>query len=114
MFSTGKVRVAWGMASQRPGGLPESGAGSSAADAASAKGVRWDLSDLFAGPDDPRIQASLTSLDADAQAFAAHYRGTISVPGGPGPQHLLEGIVALEDLYERQWRVSGYAHLRYD
>ena len=114
MFSTGKVRVAWGMASQRPGGLPESGAGSLAADAASAKGVRWDLSDLFAGPDDPRIQASLTSLDADAQAFAAHYRGTISVPGGPGPQHLLEGIVALEDLYERQWRVSGYAHLRYD
>ena len=114
MFSTREFPIAWKKAAQHSGGLAATDAGSSAASTASANGVRWDLSDLFAGPDDPKIQASLTALDADAEAFAVRYRGTISVPGGPSPHHLLEGIVALEDLYERQWRVSGYAHLRYD
>ncbi|NBT96177.1 MAG: hypothetical protein EBT47_14535, partial [Chloroflexi bacterium] len=111
MFITRENPIAWKAAAQHSGGLAATDAGSSAAGTASANGVRWDLSDLFAGPDDPKIQASLTALDGDAEAFAVRYRGTISVPGGPSPHHLLEGIVALEDLYERQWRVSGYAHL---
>lgn len=79
-----------------------------------AIGVVWDLSDLFSGPDDPRIAAELDAIDRDAELFAARYRGTIDVAGGPTPEWLRAGIEALEDLSERQWRISGYAHLNYD
>src|SRR5919199_4913330 len=81
---------------------------------AEAKGVTWDLSDLFAGVDDPRIDQALDQARAAAEAFAATYRGTINVPGGPDPDTLLAGITALEDLYERVSRIGGFAHLLYD
>ncbi len=79
-----------------------------------ATGVRWDLSELFAGVDDPRIQETLQQCKADAEAFAHRYRGTINVPGGPEATLLLEGVQALEDLHERAGRVAAYAHLVYD
>ncbi len=84
-----------------------------AAPSSSAAGVVWDLSDLFAGPDDPQIGESLDTLRHDAEAFAAQYRGTINVPGGPAPEHLLAGLTRQEDLYERIIRVSSFASLRY-
>ena len=79
-----------------------------------ASGVKWDLSDLFSGPDDPRIDEELASIDREAEAFAARFRSTIDVPGGPRAQWLRDGVAALEALHERQWRVGGYAHLNYD
>ncbi len=39
--------------------------------------VRWDLSTLFSGPDDPKITASWARLREQADAFAAKYRGQI-------------------------------------
>src|SRR5438045_1136103 len=84
-----------------------------AAPASSAEGVVWDLSDLFAGPDDPRIDKALDALDADAGAFAATFRGTINVPGGPAPEHLLGGLTRYEDLYDRLSRAGSFASLRY-
>ena len=32
---------------------------------------RWDLSDLYVGRDDPRLEADLTAALGDAKAFAA-------------------------------------------
>jgi oligoendopeptidase F len=81
---------------------------------AAAEGVRWDLSDLFAGADDPRLWETLDAVQADAEAFAARYRGTVAIPGGPDATHLLAGLQAYEDLYERSGRVGAYAHLLYD
>jgi oligoendopeptidase F len=81
---------------------------------AAATGVRWDLSDLFAGADDPRLWEYLDAIIADAEAFAARYRGVIAVPGGPDATLLLAGLQAYEGLYERSGRVGGYAHLLYD
>ncbi|MBI3974137.1 MAG: M3 family oligoendopeptidase [Chloroflexi bacterium] len=81
---------------------------------AEATGVTWDLSDLFAGVDDPKIQETLNRCQADAEAFAQRYRGKIAVPGGPEPAVLLAGVRELEDMYERIGRVASYAHLVYD
>ena len=79
-----------------------------------AVGVAWDLSDLFAGADDPKINETLDQAKTEAEAFASRYRGAINVPGGPAPELLLEALQAYEDLQERTGRVSAYAHLLYD
>src|SRR5512138_1432843 len=79
----------------------------------SAVGVVWDLGDLFASPDDPRIDEVLRQCKADAEAFAATYRGTIAVPGGPAPEHLLAALRRLEDIFERVGRADAYAGLLY-
>lgn len=42
--------------------------------------IRWDLSALFNGPADPRIEASWISANSRADAFSANYRGKIEAP----------------------------------
>ena len=79
----------------------------------SAVGVRWDLSDLFASHDDPRIQDTLADCRARAQAFAQRYRGTINIAGGPEPQHMQGAIRELEELQEALGRVGAFAGLTY-
>jgi oligoendopeptidase F len=79
-----------------------------------AAGVRWDLSDLFAGADDPRITETLDRAKTDAEAFAGRYRGTIDVDGGPSAALLLQALREIEDIHERAGRVASYAHLLYD
>src|SRR5574341_229399 len=79
-----------------------------------AVGVQWDLSDLFAGPDDPRLWQALDTAQADATAFAARYRGTINVPDGPPPDLLLAALQTFEDLHERSGRIGSYVHLLFD
>lgn len=44
---------------------------------AQAVGVRWDLSDLYSGPDDPRLRADMASVLERARAFESKYRGRI-------------------------------------
>ena len=40
----------------------------------SAEGIRWDLNDLFAAHNDPRIEATLTECYARAEAFEKRFR----------------------------------------
>lgn len=79
----------------------------------SAVGVRWDLGDLFASHDDPRIQHTLEECRARSEAFARRYRGTINVSGGPQPEHLLGAIRELEEMQEALGRVGAFAGLLY-
>jgi oligoendopeptidase F len=79
----------------------------------SATGVRWDLGDLFASHDDPRIESTLVDCHKRAEAFAGRYRGTIAVAGGPGPEHLLAAIQELEGLGGDLKRVAAFADLLY-
>ena len=79
----------------------------------SAAGVRWDLSDLFAGPDDPALAAALDRVTRDADDFAAAYRGTINVVGGPSVEHLLAALRHLERVYDAQGRLGSYASLAF-
>jgi oligoendopeptidase F len=79
--------------------------------AGSAAGVTWDLSDLYAGPDEPRIAADLDAAHDRARAFEAHYRSRISTPGGPPAPLLLEAVRELESLSEQMDRSAVYAGL---
>jgi oligoendopeptidase F len=79
----------------------------------SARGVRWDLGDLFNGPDDSRIEQILSASLERAQLFAQQYRGTLAVPGGPPPERLLAAVRELEGLEADLRRVGVYADLLY-
>jgi len=79
----------------------------------SATGVTWDLGDLFASHDDPRIEEELARCRQRAEDFGARFRGTIDVPGGPPAPHLLAGLRELEAISEAMGRVGSYAMLLY-
>ena len=40
----------------------------------SAEGIRWDLSDLYAAHDDPRIDLTIKDCHARAERFADRFR----------------------------------------
>ena len=46
--------------------------------ATGAEKVRWDLTDLFKGPDDPGIEVSLARELERAESFEARYRGKVA------------------------------------
>ena len=43
-----------------------------------AEEIVWDLSDLYAGMDDPQLNADLDACDAEADALGQAYRGRIA------------------------------------
>jgi oligoendopeptidase F len=77
----------------------------------SARGVAWDLGDLYRGPDDPRLTEDLDTALKRAQAFESAYRGRIEKPDGPDPTALLAALTELESLYEQMDKPAVYAHL---
>jgi oligoendopeptidase F len=74
----------------------------------SSNAVRWDLSDLYAGPDDAQIDADLDRALADALAFEAEYRGKLATIGA---HDLAAAVEALERLNEPVARAGVYAGL---
>ena len=74
--------------------------------------VAWDLSDLFAGPDDPKIDETLHTAKEWAAAFAQTYQGRINSLDLTAARLL----AAIED-YEALWQEAGkpgtYARLRF-
>jgi oligoendopeptidase F len=73
-----------------------------------AAGVRWDLSHLYAEPDDARIDADLDGALAEARAFAERYRGRL---GELAAAELARAVNALETLHERVARAAAFSHL---
>jgi oligoendopeptidase F len=73
-----------------------------------AAGIRWDLSDLYAGPHDGALEADLEcSLEA-ARAFERSYRGKVAALPAEG---LAQAVDALERLNEPLSRALSYAGL---
>ncbi len=81
------------------------------APASSADGVAWDLGDLYAGVDDPRIDQDLQTALQRAKAFETAYRGKINVPGGPAADLLAAAMHELEELSEQRDKPLIYASL---
>jgi oligoendopeptidase F len=77
----------------------------------SAIGVAWDLSDLFASHDDPRIMQTLEECEEEAKSFAETYRTTINVSGGPDAAHLRTALERMEELQDALSRPNVYAML---
>ena len=74
---------------------------------------KWDLGELFDSTNDPRIEAQIEQVLQLARAFEQTYRGTIQVNGGPTPEHLRDGLEALEEIDREASRVSAFAHLAF-
>jgi oligoendopeptidase F len=73
-----------------------------------ARGVCWDLSDLYAGPDDPRLERDLDTGSEAARRFAAAYRGRVaSLPAAA----LAGALDEYEALQEPVARAGAYAGL---
>lgn len=73
-----------------------------------AEAITWDLSDLYAGIDDPAIERDLDRSDAEADALDAQYRGCIA---GLSAAELAAMLAAYETLLERAYKVGSFAQL---
>lgn len=75
-----------------------------------AEEIRWDLSDLYTGPDDPALTRDLDDALAAAEAFAARYRGNVAALDAPG---LAAACAEREAVHTSLRRASAYAQLRF-
>ena len=73
-----------------------------------AAGVCWDLSDLYAGRDDPALEADLDRALAEARGFAERTRGRIARLDAAT---LARAVDAYESLQEPLVRAAAYAQL---
>ncbi len=79
---------------------------------ASAQGIRWDLTDLYATVDDPAIDANLSTLESRARAFESTYRGAIA-ESRLDADGLLQAIRELEDISEGIGILVSFADLTF-
>ncbi|KPV41024.1 oligoendopeptidase F [Thiohalorhabdus denitrificans] len=70
--------------------------------------VRWDLSDLYSGPEDPALQQDLDAADAAAGAFRERYHGRVA---DLEPAELAKAVTDLEALEQRLARPAVYIQL---
>jgi oligoendopeptidase F len=77
----------------------------------SAAGVSWDLSDLYSGPNDPRLTEDLQAARRQAEEFEQAYRGRIAVLKADDAVFLTAAVRQLEELSERMDRPLVYAML---
>jgi oligoendopeptidase F len=77
--------------------------------ATGAEAIEWNLSDLYDGPGDPRIESELDEALAASQAFRERYRGKL---GELSAAELNEAVAELERIKSSSTRVETYARLR--
>jgi oligoendopeptidase F len=75
-----------------------------------AEEAAWDLSDLYAGPDDPALNADLDAADTEAGALDAAYRGLVAGLSAPGLAALLGRYEALR---EQAAKAAAFAALNW-
>lgn len=73
-----------------------------------AEDIGWDLSDLYASPDDPAIDRDIEQITQRADAFGVAYRGKVT---SLDPEELYEAIRAYEVIDEESSKLAYYAHL---
>ncbi len=74
----------------------------------------WDLGDLYAGIDDPRVVSDLDQADAESRAFEETYKGKLSALAeslqGPALAQAVKRYEALDDLIGRIISYAGLIH----
>ncbi len=75
-----------------------------------AEDIAWNLGDLYAGMDDPQLDADLDACDAEAAAFSAEYRGRVA---GLSAAELASLITRYEALGDRAGRIGAFAGLNW-
>jgi len=76
----------------------------------SAKGVRWDLSSLYLGPDDLRLDADFQKVLADTQAFALRWKGRVA---SLSPAQVADLLEEHERVSTDLWKVGSWTSLAY-
>ena len=72
--------------------------------------VRWDLSDLFTGIDDPRIDSTLAACEERVRKFEADYKGKIDTPDLTAST-LLSAIKEYEEIEQLSAKPISFAAL---
>jgi oligoendopeptidase F len=75
-----------------------------------AEDVAWDLTDVYAGPDDPALDADLEDARVSAAAFRNRYAGKVGELDADG---LLEATAELERIDGTVVRAKAYAYLHF-
>ena len=75
-----------------------------------AESVAWDLTDLYAGVDDPAIACDLEDAEARAEALAEKYRGRVAKLDA---RELRDMIAAYESIAEQATRAAVFAFLHW-
>jgi oligoendopeptidase F len=75
-----------------------------------AEDVAWDLSDVYAGPDDPALEVDLADARTSAAAFRERYAGRLAELDAAG---LAEAVAELEDIDGIVVRARAYAYLHF-
>lgn len=78
----------------------------------SASVPSWDLTDLYAAVDDPKLNGHMAAVLQQSAEFEARYKGTIAV-AGLSAAHLLAALRAYESLLAAQYKPQSYARLHY-
>src|SRR5439155_5307190 len=73
-----------------------------------AETVRWNLSDLFASPDDPKIEATLAREMQRAKDFEARYKGKVATLE---PKAFAAMMRELEDYEKAAAKPEVYAYM---
>ncbi|MCB9497332.1 MAG: M3 family oligoendopeptidase [Fibrobacteria bacterium] len=76
----------------------------------SAKGVRWDLSSLYTGPDDPVLDGDFKAAEAAVDRFTANWKGKTTHLDPEQAGRMLEEF---ESATEIQWRIGSWTSLAY-
>lgn len=75
-----------------------------------AEDVAWDLSDLYAGIDDPRLDEDVAAAEARADAFRERYHGHVAELDAQG---LAEALDTFEEIESALTRALYFAHLTF-
>ncbi|MCS6860448.1 MAG: M3 family oligoendopeptidase [Abditibacteriales bacterium] len=74
--------------------------------------VTWDLSDLYAGVDDPKIESDVASVKKRAEEFESKYRGRIAVSDLTAAT-LRDALDEYEALLRDEQKPSAFAYLHF-
>jgi oligoendopeptidase F len=77
-----------------------------------SEGIKWDLSDLYLGLDDPEIKKDLEAALSRVRDFEIEYRGTIN-SDGISSSMLLRALEELESISEMIGKLLSYAYLKF-
>lgn len=77
----------------------------------SARGIAWDLQDLYRGLDDPALEADLAAAKKRAELFEQTYRPILQQATGPSANQLKAALIELEALSEQMDKPIVYAML---
>ncbi len=75
-----------------------------------AEEVEWDLSDLYASPDDPKLEDEISGAERAATAFRARHNEAVA---SLSASNLAAAIAEREEIESAVDRALTYAHLRF-